>query len=152
MKKNPKTVPTVYKNHPTSSLQLIFFQSAMHQGSVRVPSQFPQALTRVVLREPICRLPTTLLGSNGSDTQFIWNQQHYFLGSVYDFGSIYLWGWFTALPVQYHKLESFTHLHIPLSLTQLGWERSTSTGRNQIHWIWKPKTLLHLFSVERPLS
>lgn len=64
MKKKPKTVQTVYKNHPTSSLQLIFFQSVMHQGSVRVSSQFPQALSGVVLQEPICRLPTTLLGSN----------------------------------------------------------------------------------------
>lgn len=51
-------------NHPPFCLQLIFFQSVMHQGSVRVLSQFPQALAGIVLQEPICRLPTTLLGSN----------------------------------------------------------------------------------------
>lgn len=62
--KKPKTVQTTCKNHPTSCLQLIFFQPAMHQGSVRVSSQFPQVFAGVVLQEPIYRLPTTLLGSN----------------------------------------------------------------------------------------
>lgn len=31
---------------------------------MRVSSQFPQVFAGVVLQEPICRLPTTLLGSN----------------------------------------------------------------------------------------